>query len=483
MKSFYVVLSLVLVCAVPAYSAPLSRSIEFDRLLMHAHTSVSRGDYRSAASDYGHAAKLEMDAPESFYLDYGATLGALGRWKEAKGVLETYFRRFDKQGELYDLALKRYVEAGDRVSTRSEERVRPQLVGMADVAPAPSTTRRSVLPSWAKNNTAPPSQPAPATSYVPPTSYAPSTYAAPSSSSALPPMPVTQASTVPQAPPIYQIPAYQPPSAEPPMTPARVMQPAAIRYSEPVAQVDIPSANNRAALESLIGLYSGEAKDSDDTSRGASCSKVASTTKPHPASDCFYGFHRSMSLNAVDGTAVIGFVKVEYVREHRPAFTADQHGQKVPIHTKMEYYLAIRLWMTSTGLIQGQQKGLCEFMVDERVCAQTQPKGMTPLRARMTSDGGLGLESEKGGGPRIYTKLRGVPELVRTDVVRVVPSLSPFVGAPGESPERPVNVEAKSTALGDTADASEMGSDDADDSVAAGVASAAREILKASVVG
>ncbi|SFS03840.1 hypothetical protein SAMN05421771_0820 [Granulicella pectinivorans] len=407
MKRFFVVCSLVIFCSLPVHAEKLSRTIEFDRYQMHARNAIAKGDYRTAAENYERAAKLDTDPPESFYLDYAASLGALGRWKADKAVLYTYFQHFDKQGKYYELALRRYVEAEEKVNRHSEERVRPELQGLAVPASRPLTAPDAQV--W-----------------------------------------------VPQ-----RAPATTPPANLPPIGITQRTDPAASQRPE-------PPAAGRDVLERLIGLYSGETKEAEAIARSNNCGRTEGSS--HPAYDCFYGYHRNMSLNMIDGNAVVGFVKVDYVREHRPASTGNASQDKPATYLQMEYYLSIRLWVTPGGLIQGQQKPLCEFVVAEKMCTQTAKAGMTPLRAKMTTEGGLALESDKGGGPRVYSKVDTIPDVVRGDVVHAVPSLGNFMTAPGSAPERPAEGEAKPAALGDTADVG----DEADDSVAAAFTAAAR---------
>jgi hypothetical protein len=401
MKQRTVFFLLVLVCACPMYGGSLSKSIEFDRLLMHARNAAFQGDYRTAADSYAHAAKLNVGPPETFYLDYAGVLGALGRWKDAKGILQNYFQHFDKMGTYYDLALRRYVDAEDKVEHHSDERVRPDPIGpVARAATAPGALK------WTKNV-----------------------------------------------------------SSLPPVRPN---------------QLDNPATPGRIPLERLIGLYSGEVKDSDNAGRSSTCEKTFSPNKPHPSSDCFSGYHRTMSLNAVDGSALVGFVKVEYTREHRPASSGDQRDRKLTLYTRMEYYLAIRLWITPNGLIQGQQKPLCEFMVEEQVCMPAERNVATPLRAWLTPEGALGLESEKGGGPRLYTRVRAIPDAIRAEVARAVPSLGAFVAAPANRQEKPSAGQAKPSSIGDTAG---LNDEDDDSTVPPGVSTAARQLLEADRVG
>jgi tetratricopeptide (TPR) repeat protein len=421
MKHLLVMLCLVAFC-VAANAEKLSRTIEFDRYQMHARNAIAKGDFRTAADSYERAAKLDTDPPESFYLDYASSLGALGRWKGAKAVLHTYFQHFDKQGKYYDLALRRYVEAEEKVNRHSEERVRPELQGLS--VPVSRALTAPEAQGWVPQRTA-----------------------AATPAANLPPMGLTQR-TEQQQPPIQRT--------------------ESIRRTEPIQRTE-PVPAGRDALERLIGLYSGESKEAEAIARNNNCDRAAGTA--HPAYDCFYGYHRNMSLNMIDGNAVVGFVKVDYVREHRPASTGDERDDRPTTYRQMEYYLSIRLWVTAGGLIQGQQKPLCEFVVAEKMCTQTAKAGLTPLRAKMTTEGGLALESEKGGGPRVYSKIDATPDVVRGEVVRAVPALGSFTTAPSIAPERPAEVEAKPAALGDTA---VVGNDEMDDSVAALAAASSR---------
>jgi tetratricopeptide (TPR) repeat protein len=427
MKRLFVLLSLVFLFVLSASAEKLSRTIEFDRYLMHARNAISKGDYRTAADNYERAAKLDTDPSESFYLDYSASLGALGRWKSAKAVLHTYFQHFDKQGKYYDLALRRYVEAEEKVERHSEERIRPELQGMGTPLSRPVTLP---LPTQAPTQ-APTWSPQQQQTQAPAQAWAPQQQAA---------------------------------------VATRPLVGTPVRRQEAIAAPPAATTAGQNALERLIGLYSGESKEAEAMARSNNCDREEG--KPHPAYDCFYGYHRNMSLSAIDGQAVVGFVKVDYMREHRSASNGDPREDTPATYRQMEYYLSIRLWVTPGGLIQGQQKPLCEFVVAEKVCTQTAKVGLTPLRAKMTPEGGLALESEKGGGPRVYTKVDVTPDVVRGEVVHVVPSLGSFMTAPGyNQDDRPKTVEAKPTALGDTA---VVAGDEMDDLVAARFSAASR---------